>query len=138
MNPDDINDPLNEEDMEEDEDDDDEEQNRHVQLSLKPDKSPLRLQLKYTPGEVDEARDFVLPLRLAGVGEMPSLNRAIKGVGVKPRFLLEPTIVNFRTKVIAKGSKPLPFHNDITISNPDQNPITWRIDRDALDESKVF
>lgn len=101
--------------MEEDEEDEEEEHNRHVQVSLKPERSPLRLQLKYTPAEVDDPRDFVLPLKLAGVGEMPALNRVVKGVGVKPRFLLEPTVVNFRTKVIAKGSKPLPFHNDITI-----------------------
>jgi len=138
MNPDDLQDPLNEEEMEEDEEEDDEEQNRHVQISLKPEKSPLRLQLKYTPADVEDPRDFVLPLKLAGVGEMDVLNRVIRGVGVKPRFLLEPTVVNFRTKVIAKGSKPLPFHNDITISNPDHNPITWSVDRDTLDDSKVF
>lgn len=69
---------------------------------------------------------------------MECLNRVIKGVGVKPRFLLEPTIVNFRTKVIAKGSKPLPFHNDVTITNPDKKAIHWSIDRDVLDDSKVF
>jgi hypothetical protein len=123
MNPDDLQDPLNEDEMEDDEDDDDEEQNRHVQISLKPEKSPLRLQLKYTPAEVDVPCDFVLPLRLAGVvgdaAVLKKLERKVKGVGVKPRFLLEPTVVNFRTKVIAKGSKPLPFHHDITISNPD-------------------
>ena len=43
MNPDDLQDPLNEEEDMEEEDDDEEEQNRHVQLSLKPEKSPLRL-----------------------------------------------------------------------------------------------
>jgi hypothetical protein len=57
---------------------------------------------------------------------------------VKPRFLVEPTAVNFKTKVIAKGSKPLPFHQDITISNPDVSPITWAVDRDTLEKSKVF
>lgn len=124
--------------MDEDEDDDDDEQNRYVQISLKPEKSPLRLQLKYTPDVVEDPRDFVLPLKLAGVGEMAALKRVVKGVGVKPRFLLEPTVVNFKTKVIAKGSKPLPFHNDITISNPDNNVINWSIDREMLDDSKVF
>ena len=138
MNPEDLQDPLNEVDMDEDEEADDEEQNRHVQISLKPEKSPLRLQLKYTPAVVEDPRDFVLPLTLYGVGQMNCLNRGVRGVGVKPRFLLEPTVVNFRTKVIAKGSKPLPFHNDITITNPDHNAIGWSIDREALDESKVF
>jgi hypothetical protein len=105
---------------------------------LRPERSPLKLQLKYTPKDVDDPRDFVLPLSLAGVGKMAVLDRVVKGVGVKPRFLIEPTVVNFKTKVIAKGSKPLPFHEDITIRNPDHNPITWSIDRDILDDSKVF
>jgi hypothetical protein len=138
MNPEDINDPLNEEDMDEDDDEDEEEQNRYVQLSLKPETSPLRLQFKYTPADVEDPRDFILPIKLAGVGNMECLDRNFKGVGVKPRFLLEPTIVNFRTKVIAKGSKPLPFHNDVTITNPNNSPINWSIDRNVLDDSKVF
>lgn len=75
---------------------------------------------------------------MKGVGDIEGLTRLVRGVGVKPRFLLDPTVVNFKTKVIAKGSKPLPFHNDINIFNPDHNPITWSIDRDVLDKSKVF
>jgi hypothetical protein len=98
----------------------------------------LRLQLKYTPADVEDPRDFILPLKLAGVGEMNVLKRVVRGVGVRPRFLLDPTSVNFRTKVIAKGSKPLPFHNDITITNPDHTAINWSIDRASLDDSKVF
>jgi hypothetical protein len=43
VNPDDIQDPLNEDDMDEDDEALDEEQNRHVHLSLKPEKSPLLL-----------------------------------------------------------------------------------------------
>jgi hypothetical protein len=107
--PDELEDPLDDE-MGEDEEDDEEEQNRHVQLSLRPERSPLCLQIKYTPNGVDAQRDFVLPLKLAGVGEMSVLDRVVRGVGVKPRFLLDPPGVNFKTKVIAKGSKPLPFH----------------------------
>ena len=62
-------------------------------------------------------------MKLFGVGEVPGLLRKVKGVGVKPRFILEPTQVDFKTRVIAKGSKPLPFHCDVTIRNPDVNPI---------------
>jgi hypothetical protein len=111
VSPEDIKDPLNEDGDEGEEDEDDgEENNRYVQINVRAGKGPLRLNLKYTPAEVDDARQFVLPLKLAGIGEVASLQRQIKGVGVKPRFLVEPTVVNFKTKVIAKGSKPLPFH----------------------------
>jgi hypothetical protein len=122
--------------MEEDDEDEDENK-RHVQISIKAERS-LKLLLKYTPSEVENPRNFVLPLKLAGVGEVNSLKKVIKGVGVKPRFLLEPTLINFKTKVIAKGSKPLPFHNDIQISNPDNKAIAWSVDRDVLEASKVF
>jgi len=104
MNPDDLKDPLNEDEGDEEEEEDDDQNKRHVQITLKPDKSPLKLLLKYTPCDVDDPRNFELPLKLAGVGDIEGLNRVIKGVGVKPRFLLEPTVINFKTKVIAKGS----------------------------------
>ena len=138
INPEDIKDPLNEDEADEEEEEDEDENKRHVQITLKPDKSPLRLLLKYTPCDVDDPRNFELPMKLAGVGDVEGLARTVKGVGVKPRFLLEPTVINFKTKVIAKGSKPLPFHQDITISNPDHNPITWAVDRELLDRSRVF
>ncbi len=138
MNPEDIKDPLNEDGEDgEEEEDDEEEQNRYVQINVKAGQ-PLVLNLKYTPADVDDARAFILPLKLAGVGDLAGLQKQVKGVGVKPRFLVEPTLVNFKTKVIAKGSKPMPFHQDITISNPDLTAITWAIDRDLLEKSKVF
>jgi hypothetical protein len=55
-----------------------------------------------------------MPLKLAGLNvAVDGLRRQIKAVGVKPRFFVDPTTVNFKTKVIAKGQKPLPFHQDI-------------------------
>jgi len=137
MNPDDIQDPLNEDEGEEDEEDD-EEAKKHVLIRLRPEKSPLRLEIKYTPSDVEEPRNFELPLRLKGIGELDSLTRVVKGVGVKPRFLLDNTVINFKTTVIAKGSKPPSRPMDIQISNPDLNPIVWSINKEILDRSKVF
>ena len=34
----------------------DEQNKRHVSITLKPERSPLRLQLKYTPCDVEDAR----------------------------------------------------------------------------------
>ena len=81
-----------------------------------------------------------MPLKLAGLNvAVDGLRRQIKAVGVKPRFFVDPTTVNFKTKVIAKGQKPLPFHQDIQIQNPDPaKPVTWRVDRGKLESSKVF
>jgi hypothetical protein len=106
-------DPVGDEMEEEEDDDDDENANRFCNIFLKPKQSPLELIVKYTPADVEDPRDFKLPLTLTGVPNCPALDVNIKGCGIKPKFLLEPTTVNFKTRVIAKGSKPLPFHQDI-------------------------
>jgi hypothetical protein len=100
---------------------------------------PFELKLKYTPSGIDEPENFILPLKLSGTGDpLAGLQRRIRAVGIKPRFYLEPTIVNFKTRVIAKGTKPIPFTEDIQITNPDHKPVKWRVDRDVLENSKVF
>jgi hypothetical protein len=139
LDPDENHDPLD--GAEEEDEEIDEEELRYVQIKLKPSEGmrPLQLLVKYTPADVDDPRNFPLPLKLYGhSGEMASLNVVMKGVGVKPKFLLKPTLVNFRTKVIAKGSKPLPFHQDITIENPDVNKVRWHVNRSTLDDTRVF
>lgn len=139
MNPDEVQDPLNEDDDEDENDEYDDDMKRHVTLSIKPSVKPFVLQFKYTPASVEEPKNFILPLKLKGVGEIEGLKRRIKGYGMKPRFFLEPNVVNFKTQVIAKGQKPLPFHSDIHIQNPDHNlPISWSVDRDELEKSKVY
>lgn len=136
-NLDDLKDPLMDDEMEEEEEEEEDEM-RNVQITIKPNKKNLKLILKYTPGDVDDPRNFELPIRLAGIGQLDSLSRIVRGVGVKPRFLMEKTIQNFGKKVIAKGSKPLPHPEDIHISNPDHTPLTWSLNKSLLDSQKVF
>lgn len=108
-------------------------------LSIRATIRPFELKLKYVPANVDDPQNFILPLKLAGyTHELEGLRRRIKACGQKPRFFLDPTVVNFKTKVIAKGQKPLPFHQDIKITNPDHTPVSWRIDRNVIDASNVF
>ena len=139
VNPDDVTDPEGDDQSAGEESSDyDDDTRRHVRLSIRPALSPFELKLKYTPAIVEDPKKFILPLRLVGYGETDGLTRRITAVGKKPRFFCDPTIVNFKTKVISKGQKPLPFHNDIQISNPDVKPIKWRIDKDVFEKSRVF
>ena len=137
MEPEDIKDPLMDEDVEEEEEEE-EDDRRHVQINLKPEKKLLKLLLKYTPGDVEDPRNFELPIKLAGVGVLDTLSRVVKGVGVKPRFLMAKTSIGFGKKVIAKGSKPMPHSEDININNPDHMPLQWHIDKEAIQSQKVF
>jgi hypothetical protein len=109
MNPDDI-DPEKEE-SESSGDDFDEEALRFLKLSLRPSIRPFEFKIRYTPKRADDPKRFILPLRIFEWPDpVKSLNRWVTAVGHKPRFFLEPTVVNFKTKVIAKGQKPIPFH----------------------------
>ena len=136
----DLRDPLMDEDIEEEEEEEEDDQ-RHVQINIKPNKKILKLQLKYTPATVEDPRNFEFPIKLAGIGMLDSLSRVVKGVGVKPRFIMIKPDVNFGKKVIAKGSKPMPHSYDASISCPASDsltPLTWAIDKDALEAQKVF
>ena len=110
MNADDV-DPLGGEEDEEDEDDEyDEDAKRHVLLSIRASGKPFVLMLKYQPLGVEEPKNFILPLKLSGHGEIAGLRRRVKAVGVKPRFFVDPGCVNFKTKVIAKAITIQPGH----------------------------
>ena len=58
VNPEDIKDTLEEDDNEEEDEEDDEQAKRYVQISLKPERGPLKLLFKYTPCDVDDPRMF--------------------------------------------------------------------------------
>lgn len=69
MNTDDV-DPINEDKEEEEEDEYDEDAKRYVQLSIRSGTKPFVLQLKYTPQGIEDPKNFILPLKLAGYGEI--------------------------------------------------------------------
>jgi hypothetical protein len=70
MNDDDV-DPLgNDEEDEEEDDQYDENAKRHVQLSIRSTGKPFYMQIKYTPQGVEDPKNFILPLKLAGHGEI--------------------------------------------------------------------
>ena len=141
VDPEDLRDPLMDDDMEGEESEEEEDDKKHVQINIKPNKKILKLQLKYTPGTVEDPRNFEFPIKLAGIGMLDSLSRIVKGVGVKPRFIMIKPDINFGKKVIAKGSKPMPHSYDASISCPasdSMTPLTWAIDKEALEAQKVF
>lgn len=80
------------EDELEEEEEEEEDEMRHLQITLRPNKWDLKLLFKYTPMDWDDPRNFELPVWLAGIGQLDALSRIVRGVGVKPRFLMERTV----------------------------------------------
>ena len=66
MNPEDVTDPADDEENEEETEEYDEDSKRYVQLSIRPGISPYELKLKYTPMNVEDPKNFLLPMKLVG------------------------------------------------------------------------
>jgi hypothetical protein len=75
-------DPLEPDQESSDEEVYDEDSKRHVTLSIRATGRPFELKLKYVPANVDDPKNFTLPLKLAGYNhDLPGLKRKIFAVG---------------------------------------------------------
>ena len=67
---------------------------------------------------------FDLPILMAGVNDqVKSLMRRVTGEGLQPRFLIDPSVVDFKKKYITGIEKTFPEYKDIIFSNPDIYPF---------------
>ena len=46
---------------------------------------------------------------------------------------MEPKIIEFKKKIITGMDKTFPSHLEVMISNPDNRPLTWKIDVSSLE-----
>ena len=75
-------DPLEPDQESSDEEVYDEDSKRHVTLSIRATGRPFELKLKYVPANVDDPKNFTLPLKLAGYNhDLAGLKRKIFAVG---------------------------------------------------------
>ena len=96
------------------------------------------LQLNFSPKEA-EPYQFLLPFFLSGLNQaLQGLQRTVNGEGLKPRFYVEKSIIDFEKKVISLQDKSFPVHRSILISNPELYSVKWRLDCGELDRSLVF
>ena len=112
---------------------------RHYKIVAKPHKR-YEFKLSFTPKDV-KTYSFELPLTLLGIGKLPMLTRVVSGVGLKPKFLIDPQDIDFKKKIIQTADKAVPHCLDIQISNPDNETIDWEVDESVFEEEgnqKVF
>lgn len=109
---------------------------RHYKFTVHP-QSPLIFNLKFSPKDVRNY-NLELPLTLMGYGRLDSLIRTVSCKGLKPKFLLQPQPIDFKKKVIVSKDKSVPSVIEVTISNPDNRAVSWRIDLAKFENDKVF
>lgn len=122
---------------EDDEEEFEDEVVRVYKITVQPN-SVLPLLLKLTPADT-ETYHFDMPFLVAGNNEpIPNLCRAVVGEGLKPRFLVKPTTLDFLKKVISLNEKSFASYREIVISNPDIVTVHWRIDTKNLNKTQIF
>jgi len=129
---------LKEDESEEEEGEEEEEEtHRKYRISISATRSVL-LALRFCPKETD-IYQFTLPFFLAGINQTVSgLQRTVSGEGLKPRFYLEKTIIDFDKKVISLQEKSFPVFRHPLISNPEIHPVKWRVDTSGIDKTMTF
>ena len=88
-----------------------------------PEEVARTFRLNFTPNDT-ETYLFDLPIMMAGVSDpIKSLVRRVTGEGLQPRFLIDPSILDFKKKYITGIEKTFPEYKDIILSNPDIYPL---------------
>jgi len=58
---------------------------------------------------------------------------------MKPRFLIDPQVVNFPRKIITSQEKSYATTEYVILQNPEKRSVTWRIDDSSLQlDNEVF
>jgi hypothetical protein len=72
--------------------------------------------------------EFLFPIELAGIGQLEQLQRSVLAEGTKPRFLMDPQILDFKKKIIANLDKNVASVLTSTLTNLDPLPLVWSLD----------
>lgn len=81
---------------------------------------------------------FELPLSLMGMEPGDELRRTVSAEGVEPRLLLSKTDINFENKIVARDRiKKVPYSMDVTLTNAEDDPLTWETDTSSLHRGHV-
>ena len=128
---------IKEDESEEENEEEEEETHRKYRITIAATRT-VTLALRFSPKETD-IYQFTLPFFLAGINQTVSgLQRTVSGEGLKPRFYVEKTVVDFDKKVISLQEKSFPVFRHPLISNPEVHPVKWRVDTSGIDKSLTF
>ncbi|EAR97253.2 flagellar associated protein (macronuclear) [Tetrahymena thermophila SB210] len=105
-------------------------------ITIKPQQT-LRFKLTFQPKAVRDY-EFEIPFTLQKYGKIDSLTRSVSCKGMKPKFLVDPQVVEFPRKIITSIEHQFPINSEIILSNPEKRSISWRLDTSILEKDKIF
>lgn len=66
------------------------------------------------------------------------MTRTIICRGLKPKFLMDPSTIEFARKIITSVEKCFPVSYEVILSNPEKKSVNWRLDVTSLNEDRIF
>lgn len=100
--------------------------------------SSLKFEIKFSPKD-DKQYSFKIPIALQRYGDkIPKLVREVRCKGIKPKFLVDPYVVEFPRKIITNAEKMFPFTTEITLSNPGKTSLVWRLPENCFENEQIF
>jgi len=62
----------------------------------------------------------------------------IRCEGLKPKFLIEPKVMDFKKKIIRNMEKSIASFIEVALNNPNLKTIFWKIDTSHLESDNIF
>ncbi|KAL4498636.1 hypothetical protein ABPG72_019754 [Tetrahymena utriculariae] len=110
---------------------------KYYSLTIKPGQT-LHFQLKFSPKSFKQYK-FLFPIQLREYGLIDGLKRFIFCRGLKPKFLIDPQILDFGKKIITAPDKQSTGKQSVlSFSNPDKNSVFWHVDTNVLGNDRIF
>lgn len=97
----------------------------------------MEFKLTFTPRDV-KTYNFELPITLNRYGKLPGLTRSVICRGLKPKFLMDPSTLEFPRRIITSIEKCYPINCEVVLSNPEKKAVQWRFDLTSIALDRVF
>ena len=79
-----------------------------------------------------------MPLTIKKYGYIPGIEREIICRGLKPKFLIEPSELEFKRKIISSPDKNFSASHEILLKNPENRTVSWSLDISSIKSEKIF
>ena len=63
---------------------------------------------------------------------------SIKCESINPQFLFEPSVIDFKRKIVTKPDRCYPKFITVTISNIDEEDVNWHLKDDEIKKDGIF
>jgi hypothetical protein len=57
---------------------------------------------------------------------------------IKPQFIFEPSVIDFKRKIVTKPDRCYPKYINVNIKNIDDEDVSWTLDDSSIRKEGIF